>query len=41
MIKAVGQGYGDIVNFGVDTWVVDFGFVGKNNVILDYPCIPG
>jgi len=39
MIKAVGQGYGDIVSIGVDTWGVDFRFVGKNNVILGYPYV--
>jgi rhamnulokinase len=34
---AVKQGHGDIESIGIDTWGVDFGFVGKNNELLGFP----
>jgi rhamnulokinase len=34
---AVKSGHKDIQSIGVDTWGVDFGFVGKNNELLGFP----
>ena len=34
---AVQKGHGDIQSIGIDTWGVDFGFIGKKNDILGLP----
>lgn len=34
---AVQKGHGDISSIGIDTWGVDFGFVGKDNEIPGFP----
>lgn len=34
---AAQKGYKDIEAIGVDTWGVDFGFLGKNNELLSFP----
>jgi rhamnulokinase len=34
---AVQKGHSDIESIGIDTWGVDFGFVGKNNALLGFP----
>jgi rhamnulokinase len=37
MSLAVQKGHGDISSIGIDTWGVDFGFVGKDNEMLGFP----
>lgn len=34
---AVQKGHADIQSIGIDTWGVDFGFVGNNNDLLGFP----